>query len=404
MPSICLYFEVHQPYRLRPYDVFQVGKHHDYFDERANSEIMQRVARHCYLPANETMLRLIERHQGRFKVSYALTGTALEQMQAYAPEVIESFRALIATGAVELIGETYYHALASIYDPQEFLEQVRLHQRLTQSLFGITPKVFRNTELIYDDALALELETLGFRGVLVEGADDVLTSHSPHQVYRAPNTALSILCRDYRLSDDIAFRFSHPRGAEPKLSPEHFAQALFERSSAQVINLFMDYETFGEHHSRDSGIFSFLEQMPEVVLARSDFQFATPSEVFAAQPPQQALSFARSVSWADSERDLSAWCGNDMQQKALARLYTLGARLRRRNNTAQLERFRKLTTSDHAYYMCTKWYGDNAVHAHFSPYESPYEAFINFMNVVTDLDEWTQRTAPMSLIPDAFES
>ncbi len=403
MPAVCLYFEVHQPYRLRPYDVFQVGQHHNYFDDRQNAEIIQRVARRCYLPANQILLRLIEKHGGRFKVAFSITGSALEQLQAHAPEVVESFRALVATGCVELVGETYYHALASVFDAAEFREQVRMHRELMQKEFGVSPSVFRNTELIYDDELAGELEELGFRAALVEGADDVLASRNPHRVYRAPDSMLSLLCRDYRLSDDIAFRFTHPHGGESKLTARHFAESAAAQNAEQVVNLFMDYETFGEHHVRETGIFSFLEELPDAILAQPGFQFATPSEVVAAHPPRETLSFARTTSWADTERDLSAWLGNDMQQRALQQLYTLGARLRRRNNEALLERFRRLTTSDHAYYMCTKWFGDDDVHSYFSPYESPYEAFINFMNVLTDLDQWAQRTAPMTLMPEALE-
>lgn len=406
MKSVCLYFEVHQPYRLKPYDVFQVGKHHDYFNEALNAEVMQRVARHCYLPANETILRLIERHKGRFKVAFSITGTAIEQMQAYAPEALESFQKLVATSSVELLSETYHHSLASVYDKREFVEQVALHRDTLQALFGVTPRVFRNTELIYDDALAHELEALDFSGVLAEGADDILGGQSPHHVYRAPGTELAILTKDYRRSDDIAFRFAHPQNGESKLSAEAFAKSLHEQHTGNCISLFMDYETFGEHYTRDSGIFDFLSRMPEAVLTREDFRFATPSEIIAdsrADGLGTQLSYPRSVSWADTERDLSAWCGNEMQTKAIRQLYKLGERIRRRKNPAQLQRFRKLSTSDHVYYMCTKWFGDDAVHAYFSPYESPYEAFINFMNALSDLEEWTQRTAPLSLIPDALE-
>jgi alpha-amylase len=388
MPSVCFYFEVHQPYRVRPYDAFQVGRHHDYFDDKLNREVMQKVARKCYLPANAAMLRLIERHRGKFRVAYSITGVALEQMRAYAPEVIESFRRLVATGAVELLAETYYHSLASQYDVDEFREQVALHTRMMQQVFGVTPRVFRNTELIYDDRLGAEVAALGYRGVLSEGPDDVLDWRSPNFVYRAADADLPLLLKNYRLSDDIAFRFSNRGWSDFPLTAEKFARWVHQLSdSGNTVNLFMDYETFGEHHWPETGIFEFLDHLPSAVLAHPAWAFRTPSEVFATYPPIAPLSFPRTASWADVARDLSAWNGNDMQARALARIYALGARIKRRNNPALLALWRKLTTSDHFYYMSTKWFGDGEVHAYFSPYESPYEAFINYMNALDDLEQ-----------------
>jgi alpha-amylase len=388
MPSVCFYFEVHQPYRVRPYDVFQVGRHHDYFDDRLNREVMQKVARKCYLPTNAAMLRLIERHQGKFRVAYSITGVALEQMRAYAPEAIESFRRLAATGCVELLAETYYHSLASRYDLGEFREQVAMHTRLMQQLFGVTPRVFRDTELIYDDQLGREVAALGYRGMLSEGPDDVLDWRSPNFVYRAAEADLSLLLKNYRLSDDIAFRFSNRSWSDYPLTADKFARWLHQLSdSGNTVNLFMDYETFGEHHWPETGIFEFLDHLPSAVLAHPAWDFRTPSEVIETYPPIAPLSFPRTASWADVARDLSAWNGNEMQAKALARVYALGARIKRRNNPALLALWRKLTTSDHFYYMSTKWFGDGEVHAYFSPYESPYEAFINYMNALDDLEQ-----------------
>jgi alpha-amylase len=388
MPSVCFYFEVHQPYRVRPYDVFQVGRHHDYFDDKLNREVMQKVARKCYLPANAAMLRLIERHKGKFRVAYSITGVALEQMRAYAPEAIESFRKLVATGAVELLAETYYHSLASQYDLDEFREQVAMHTRLMQQVFGVTPRVFRNTELIYDDQLGREVAALGYRGMLSEGPDDVLDWRSPNFVYRAAETDLPLLLKNYRLSDDIAFRFSNRGWSDYPLTADKFARWVHQLSdSGNTVNLFMDYETFGEHHWPETGIFEFLEHLPSAVLAHPAWAFRTPSEVIGTYPPIAPLSFPRTASWADVARDMSAWNGNDMQARALSRIYALGARIKRRNNPALLALWRKLTTSDHFYYMSTKWFGDGEVHAYFSPYESPYEAFINYMNALGDLEE-----------------
>jgi alpha-amylase len=291
-----------------------VGRNHDYFDDKLNREIMQKVARKCYLPANAAMLRLIQRFEGRFRIAYSLTGVALEQMKAYAPEVIESFQKLVATGAVELLSETYYHSLASLNDPGEFRAQISQHTQLMQSLFGVKPSVFRNTELVYDDNIGRELSALGFKGVLAEGADDILDWRSPNYVYSAPDTNLGLLLKNYKLSDDIAFRFSNRAWADFPLTTDKYAGWLHALGDkADTINLFMDYETFGEHQWAETGIFSFLDDLPQAVLAAPDFSFRTPSEVLASTKPVAELSFPRTVSWADSERDLSAWTGNDMQ-------------------------------------------------------------------------------------------
>jgi alpha-amylase len=408
MPSVCFYFEVHQPYRVRPYDVFQVGKSHDYFDDKLNREIMQKVARKCYLPANAAMLRLIERHQGEFRVAYSITGVALDQMKAYAPEVIESFQKLVATGAVELLSETYYHSLAALYDPTEFRAQVAQHTRLMQSLFDVTPRVFRNTELIYDDDLAREVKALGYKGILAEGADDVLSWRSPNFVYEAADTGMGLLLRNYRLSDDISFRFSNRSWANYPLTAEKFAGWVHELSGrGDSVNLFMDYETFGEHQWSETGIFSFLEHLPAALLSNSEWRFQTPSEVLSSAARIGPLSVPRTTSWADVARDLSAWVGNDMQNRAIERIFALGERIKRRNNPALLSLWRKLTSSDHFYYMCTKWFADGDVHAYFSPYESPYEAFINYMNAVSDLEESVLASTPNSswaqAVPPAAE-
>jgi alpha-amylase len=401
MTSVCFYFEVHQPYRVRPYDVFQIGRDHNYFDEKLNAEVMKKVARKCYLPANRKILELIERFDGRFKVAYSITGIALEQMHSYAPDVIESFQELVATGCVELLAETYHHSLSSIYDPVEFREQIAMHGRLMKSMFGVKPTVFRNTELIYDDRIGREVAKLGYKAMLAEGADDILGWRSPNFVYEAAGCEMALLLKNYRLSDDIAFRFSDRGWSEWPLTADKFASWVHDvAGSGDTVNLFMDYETFGEHQWADTGIFNFLDYLPEALLADPRFSFKTPSETVASYAPVATLPFPRTTSWADTERDLTAWRGNAMQDRAIERIFVLGERVKRKNSPALMALWRKLTSSDHFYYMCTKWFGDGAVHAYFSPYESPYEAFINYMNVLTDLD----RSVPEQSVTEKVSS
>jgi alpha-amylase len=387
MSSVCFYFEVHQPYRLKPYGVFSIGRDHEYFDEAKNAEIMRKVARKCYLPANRAILDLVRRFDGAFRVSYSITGVAIEQMKRYAPEVLESFRDLANTGAVEFLGETYYHSLSAVFDATEFREQVRQHSDLMMSEFGQRPRVFRNTELIYDDGIGRMVQDLGFHGVVAEGADDVLGWRSPNFVYRSA-AGIPLLLKNYRLSDDIAFRFSNRGWADFPLTADKFASWVHRISGAgDTVNLFMDYETFGEHQWEDTGIFEFLRHLPEAVCRHGDWAFNTPSEVIGRYPCIATLPFHRTVSWADMERDLTAWRGNTMQERAFRQIYALSDEVRSRNNPELLDVWRKLQTSDHFYYMCTKWFADGDVHAYFSPYESPYEAFIAFMNVQRDLTQ-----------------
>ncbi len=386
MPAVNFYFQVHQPVRIRPYDTFHIGHRHDYFDDQLNGEIMRKVADKCYLPANAAIEALIKRYEGGFRVAYSITGIAIEQMRDHAPDALESFQRLAATGAVEFLSETYYHSLSSLYDPEEFRAQVEQHRELVYELFGQRPRVFRNTELIYDDRIGTLAAELGFDAVLAEGADDVLDWRSPSFVYRSADLPTRLLLKNYRLSDDIAFRFSNRGWNEYPLTADKFARWLHRISgTGDVANLFMDYETFGEHQWSDTGIFQFLEHLPEAVLRHPDWEFCTPSEVIDRYPAISELSFPRTVSWADEERDLTAWRGNAMQERALAEVYSLGDSVRSRNNPALLKLWRELQTSDHFYYMCTKWFADGDVHAYFSPYESPYEAFINYMNVLSDL-------------------
>lgn len=390
MSSICFYFHVHQPYRIRKYTIKDIGVADDYFDEqvdhRNNKTIFNKVANKCYLPTNKLLLKLIKQHP-EFKVSFSITGVFLEQVEQYSPEVLQSFKDLVDTGKVELIGETYYHSLSFLYSKNEFDKQVELHLEKLQKLFNYTPKVFRNTELIYSDELGKHIEKMGYKGILAEGADHILTWRSPNFVYSLPGgTHLKLLLKNYKLSDDIAFRFSNKGWEEHPLSAEKFAHWVSSTNGAgQVVNLFMDYETFGEHQWEDTGIFDFMEHLPSKLLMHPDNDFVTPSEAIVKYDPFAELSFPEYVSWADIERDLSAWKSNSMQVDALEKIHAMEEDVLSTNNPKLIDTWRRLTTSDHFYYMCTKWFNDGDVHKYFSPYESPYDAFINFMNVLQDL-------------------
>ena len=388
MPSVCFYFQVHQPYRLKRYSYFHKGHDHEYFDDAKNKQILQKVANKCYLPTNKKILDLIRRFDGKFKVAYSITGVAIDQMKSYCPEALQSFVDLAETGCVEFLGETYYHSLAAVYDPEEFRAQVKKHDALMQELFGQSPKVFRDTELIYNDEIGRLVSSLGYKAVIAEGADDIIGWRSPNFVYSVPGTETKLLLKNYRLSDDIAFRFSNRSWECFPLTADKFANWTHSISgNGDTLNLFMDYETFGEHQWESTGIFEFLDHLPGAILQHPDWGFKTPSETIAAYPVRAEMAFHRLTSWADVDRDLTAWRGNRMQESALSQAFALGKEARWTNDTETLSLWRKLLTSDHFYYMCTKWFADGDVHAYFSPYESPYEAFINYMNVLRDFRE-----------------
>ncbi|MBI2144650.1 alpha-amylase [Candidatus Woesearchaeota archaeon] len=390
MVDICFYFQVHQPLRLRPYTVFELGKNSSYFDEQKNREILDRVATKCYLPANAVMLELLDKHP-EFRASYSISGIALEQFANYKPSVLDSFRELVRAGKgrVELLDETYHHSLSFIYSKPEFMEQVRLHSRLIGKLFGKTPKVFRNTELIYSNDLARTAEQLGYEGILAEGADKILGWRSPNFIYKPAGTKkISLLLKNYRLSDDIAFRFSERSWKEWPLTAEKFAGWVNQvNGNGNTVNLFMDYETFGEHQWPETGIFNFMKKLPEELLKHPDNSFATPSELIRKHKATAELDVPQMVSWADVERDLSAWTGNSMQQSALQQIYRIESEIKRCGDEKLLEDWRRMQISDHYYYMCTKWFADGDVHKYFNPYESPYDGFIAFMNILADINE-----------------
>lgn len=386
MASVCFYFQVHQPYRLRRYSVFDTDRH--YFDDFKNADILRKVATKCYLPTNRMLLETIKMHEGRFRVSFSVTGVALEQFDQYAPEVMETFHQLNQTGCVEFLEETYYHSLSFLYSREEFRAQVELHRKKIKQLFGQEPRIFRNTELIYNNDLAHFVSHMGYDAVITEGADHILGYRSPNFVYRPPHAPnLRLLLKNYRLSDDIAFRFSNRAWEQWPLTAEKFARWVTQiNGNGFLCNLFMDFETFGEHQWADTGIFDFLRHLPgEVMKASLDNNFLTPSQIVDKYPISGELDVPHMISWADTERDLSAWLGNAMQSNALHELYKLEGPLKERGDEQLLADWRKLTTSDHFYYMCTKYWSDGDVHKYFSPYESPYDSYINFMNVLDNV-------------------
>ncbi|MEK7193603.1 MAG: glycoside hydrolase family 57 protein [Patescibacteria group bacterium] len=405
MPSVCFYFQVHQPLRIKKYRIFDIGNDHKYFNDHSetnlnNRKILEKVAYKSYLPTNAILLDLLKRYP-QFKVSFSLSGVFLDQLEHYAPEVLDSFQKLAhvdetrSSGAarigvnprVEILDETYYHSLAFLHSRAEFRKQVDLHRERIIDLFHQEPKVFRNTELIYNNELAKEVERLGYTGILAEGADHVLGWQSPNFIYRPKGTErIKLLLKNYRLSDDIAFRFSSRDWSEYPLTAPKFADWVSAvNGNGTVVNLFMDYETFGEHQWEDTGIFNFLRALPEEILKHPDNNFVTPSEAIHKYPAVAELDIPHFVSWADVERDLSAWLSNPMQHDAMRKLYDMERDVIEAKNDELLEDWRRLQTSDHFYYMCTKWFADGDVHKYFNPYESPYEAFIAYANVLHDL-------------------
>ncbi|MFO7536177.1 MAG: glycoside hydrolase family 57 protein [Kiritimatiellia bacterium] len=388
MPSVCFYFQVHQPFRLRHYTFFDIGENHFYEDDEQNRIILNKVARKCYLPMNRLLLELIERHKGAFRISFSITGVALDQFEKYDPEVLVSFKKLARTGCVEFLNETAYHSLAFLFSPREFKEQVDIQHRRIEKLFGRAPTVFRNTELIYNNDLARVIQDMGYKAILAEGADHVLGWRNPNFVYQPAGChKLKLLLKNYRLSDDIAFRFSNHGWSEFPLTAEKFAQWIHKTNGAgEVVNLFMDYETFGEHQWEETGIFAFMKAMPAAILTHPDFKFRTPSEVIETHSPVAQLDIPQFMSWADVERDLTAWLGNDMQKDAFESVYRLEKKVRDAKSPDLLKVWRQLQTSDHFYYMCTKWFADGDVHKYFNPYGTPYDAYINYMNVLADFE------------------
>lgn len=390
--GIVLYLHVHQPLRVRKYSIFDTAEKHDYFEEsdqnsdRNNERVFRKVVEKSYQPMNALLEKLLKRHP-EFKVSFSITGTFIEQAEKWDPEVLESFRRLVNTGQVEIVSETYYHSLAFFYSMEEFERQVRMHREKIRELFGVDTAVFRNTELSYNDSLAKWADEYGFKGIMAEGWDPILEWRSPNHMYRPIGTDnISLLLKNYKLSDDVAFRFSNRGWEQWPLTADTYSEwANASIADSQLINLFMDYETFGEHQWADTGIFDFFENFISKWLENPENTFYTPSEAIDTFSPVAEISMPHTVTWADTERDLTAWLGNSMQQEALRHLYALEDDIIRSGDLALIADWRKLQTSDHVYYMCTKWFNDGDVHAYFSPYDSPYDAFLYFMNAVRDV-------------------
>lgn len=389
MKKLCFYFQVHQPMRLRHYRFFDISKNHDYFDDKFNFEIMRKVADKCYLPMNQLLLDLIHEFKGEFKVSFSISGTALDQFEMYAHDVLDSFKRLAATGCVEFLAETYSHSLSALVSQEEFTNQVKRQAAKIEELFGQKPKVFRNTELIYSNHIGWMVNQMGYKTMLTEGADKVLEWRSPNYLYQNEHCPdLKLLLKNYKLSDDIAFRFSQASWDAYPLTADKYVDWLKSISwTEEIVNLFMDYETFGEHQWKESGIFDFMYHLPRLVLGRSEFKFCTPSEAAEQLQVRGSISVDNPISWADMERDLSAWLGNHIQDDAFESLYRLEEKVKRIKDADIQRDWRYLQTSDHFYYMCTKFFNDGDVHKYFNHYNTPYEAFINFMNVLTDFEE-----------------
>lgn len=426
--SVCFYFQVHQPYRLSKCNVFEIGGKADYFEGPFNFEnqkVFEKIARKCYLPTNALLLELLKRHP-EFKVSFSFSGVFLEQCEQFGEigkQVLDSFKAIVATGRAEVLAETYYHSLSWLYSKKEFAEQIRKHTKKIYQVFKKRPRVFRNTELIYNNEIAEFIREMGFKGVLAEGWDHYLDWRSPNHLYTPTKAELhpadkkiakeyaiqkkavkpfALLLKNYKLSDDIAFRFSNRGWSEWPLTADKFA-AWADSAPGETLNLFMDYETFGEHQWEDTGIFEFMRHLPKQLLRRN-IGFRTPSETLKAYQPVGELDVPYLMSWADMERDLSAWCSNELQESALKRIFDLEHELNellpdmpKKEQERILDIWRRLQTSDHFYYMCTKYWNDGDVHAYFSPYESPYDAFITYMNTLTDFETKLQQLSDLNI-------
>lgn len=405
MKAICFYFQIHQPFRLKRYRFFDIGNDHYYYDDFANDDILTRIAHHSYIPAAESLLKMIEESHGAFRCALSITGSALEQCEQYVPEFIDLLKKLADTGKVEFLAETYAHSLASLADPGEFAAQVKAHDDKIFELFGVRPKVFRNTELIYCDELAPQILEMGYKGVITEGAKHILGWKSPNYVYSAASAPkLKLLLKNSKLSDDISFRFSNPEwDAYPLTADKYIDWIANTPADEQIVNLFMNLETFGEMQSRDTGIFQFLEALPRFAKERG-IDFWTPSEAVSKLKPVGELSILHPISWADEARDTSAWLGNKLQNEAFNKLYSVAERVRLCDDRRLKQDWDYLQASDHFYYMSTKHMADGAVHSHFSPYETPFQAFTNYMNVLADFIVRVEEQYPLSIENEELNS
>jgi alpha-amylase len=386
--AICFYFQVHQPFRLKRYRFFDIGHDHYYYDDFSNESIMRKVAEKCYIPANKIILELIHKLNGKFKVTFSLSGLAINQFRLYAPDVLESFRKLAGTGMVEFLAETNSHSLVSLRSKSDFEQQVALHREMLKEFLGVEPTSFRNTEMIYSDTIGSWVADMGFKSILTEGAKHVLGWKSPNYLYcNSINPRLKVLLRNFVLSDDIAFRFSNRNWNEWPLTADKYASWINKIApKSELLNIFLDYETFGEHNWKETGIFDFLYHLPGTILKKTPFKFMTPTEIADVMQPVSSISVQSPISWADEERDITAWLGNELQVASLEKLYSLSRKVNKCEDALIKKDWEYLQSSDHFYYMATKFFSDGAVHAYFNPYETPYDAFMNYMNVLSDFE------------------
>ncbi len=385
MASVCLYFQLHQPFRVKEFGFMRVGYDHFYEAHEQNQIFLNRVSDRCYLPMNALLLDSIQKSEGKLKVAFSISGTCLEQMVAWRPDVVESFKKLVNTGSVEILAETYYHSLAGIYSASEFTRQVKKHSKAVKEHLGYKPKTFRNTELIYSNRIAELVSNLGFKGIITEGVNRILNGRNPALIYTAEESPeLKVLLRNYPLSDDIAFRFCDQSWSEfPLMAPTYAGWLSKAGTNADVVLLGMDYETFGEHRALETGIMHFMAALPDAVLNEPDLEFALPSEVILAEANGGTYDVPHPISWADADKDLSAWLDNNMQQEAISKVYALEDQVMATENDSLIHTWGKLQTSDHFYYMSTRYWNDGVRQA-FSPFKSPYQGCINYMNALTD--------------------
>ncbi|WP_290121629.1 glycoside hydrolase family 57 protein [uncultured Duncaniella sp.] len=405
MKAICFYFQIHQPFRLKRYRFFDIGNDHYYYDDFANDDIITRIAQRSYIPAAETLLRMIEAGNGKFRCALSISGTALEQFEQYVPEFIDLLKKLADTGCVEFLAETYAHSLSSLADPEEFANQVKVHDEKIKELFGQTPKVLRNTELIYCDDLAPQILAMGYKGVITEGAKHILGWKSPNYVYCAASAPkLKILLKNDKFSDDISDRFSNTAWDEYPLTADKYIDWIASTpAEEQIINLFMNLEVFGDFQPRETGIFQFLEALPRFAEERG-IEFWTPTTVVSKLKPVAELSIMHPISWADEARDTSAWLGNKLQNEAFNKLYSVSERVSLCEDRRLKQDWYYLQASDHFFYMSTKNMHDGSVHSHFSPYDTPFDAFTNYMNVLADFIVRVEEQYPMSIDNEELSS
>ena len=398
MKTICFYFQIHQPFRLKRYRFFDIGGDHYYYDDFNNEAIISRIAERSYRPALQTLAEMIETSGKKFKAAFSISGVALEQMEIYTPEVIESLKKLAKTGCIEFLSETYAHSLSSLYDEVEFERQVKLHADKIQNLFGQKPTVFRNTELIYSDEIGEKIYRMGYKGVMTEGAKHILGWKSPNFVYSCASAPkLKVLMRNFRFSDDISFRFSNHSWSEFPLTADKYIDWIANMDANEpVVNLFMNFDTFGEMQTRESGIFNFLKALPKCAESRG-ITFSTPGEVVKNIKAVDSIHVLHNISWADEERDTSAWLGNRLQKDAVGKLYSIGERVRLSKDRRLMQDWNFLQSSDHFYYMSTKHSSDGAIHSHFSPYDTPFDAFTNYMNVLGDFMKRVEAQFPETI-------